>query len=392
LKVITAFQSPEHAVNVDAKWRALGMDAVDAFAFAEIPSGADFRTEIAFLLREKRGFFGLFSEGEPDRRFASRVPAGALLYGSEHADLGVWFPRYWALLAELGEPGQFPADGPAGLDAWFGVDLRRELLPAVGPEWAGYVGAPPAGGLIPDVALFVSIRDRAVLEKFLSALTARLRADGGDLLVAAGETEFRGHRIRFLELTERNGDPFPITPAWTIGEDWAAFGLFPQTLKGALAEKASIETNADYQALRRSIPSSTVSSTYVDLRKLVGWSYNTVVPVLQVVQGRINRDAAKLGFRLNFEDLPPADVFLRHVSGAMFYTAPEPDCLRMGFVSPFGSATVTVPVFVLGMMAVGLARGERMEVDVEPGRDEVISRQQREIEELRRRLEDAEER
>ena len=42
-----------------------------------------------------------------------------------------------------------------------GIDIRKDLLEALGTEWAAYVGAPPGGGLIPDIAMFATVRDRA---------------------------------------------------------------------------------------------------------------------------------------------------------------------------------------------------------------------------------------
>ena len=90
----------------------------------------------------------------------------------------------------------------------------------------------------------------------------------------------------------------------------------------------------------RSVPQESMNASYIDTRRLVGWIYNTGVPILQAVQGAANRGLARFGMTLNLEDLPPAEVITRHLGGMMTYTSVEEGCIRFGFVSPFGAPAI----------------------------------------------------
>jgi hypothetical protein len=349
-----------HVEEFDAAWRKLGLDAVQAIGFADIPAGTGWRTELAITMTERRGLFGFFPSEPPSHRFAKYAPAGALLYGGERFDAA----QAWSGVLDLA--GSFDADARAELErgerqagAMLGVDIRQDLLQALGTEWAAYVGSPPGGGLIPDLVLFVTVRDRARLEKALLTIADRMQpvAEEERVRMKVRDTHFRGTHIRYLELAEERGDPIPVAPAWAFGEDFVVFALYPQTIKNALLDKPSLAANEDFRACLRHLPKSAVSSTYIDLRGLVGWIYNTATPFLQVLQGAINREVAQYGLEINLQDLPPAEVITRHLSGAVTYTAVENDCVRMGVVSPFGAPMLVAPVALLAATAAVLTGG-----------------------------------
>lgn len=340
----------QHVEQFDAAWKKLGLDAVQAVGLADIPAGTGYRTELAITMTERRGLFGFFPSEPPSHRFAKYAPANALLYGGERFDAA----QAWSGVLDLA--GSFDpnareqlAHGERQAGAMLGVDIRNDLLAALGTEWAAYVGSPPGGGLIPDIAMFATVRDRERLEKALATVAARLQPHAADegVRMRVREADFRGTRIHFVELAEERGDPIPVAPAWAFGEDFVVFALYPQTIKNALLEKPSLAANEDFRACLRRVPKSAVSSTYVDLRGLVGWLYNTATPFLQVLQGTIDRELAPYGFELNLQDLPPAEVITRHLSGAITYTAVEDDCVRMGMVSPFGAPLLVAPVAAL---------------------------------------------
>jgi hypothetical protein len=349
-----------HLEQFDAAWKKLGLDAVQAVGFADIPSGTGWRTELAVTMTERRGLFGFIPSEPPSHRFAKYAPAGALLYGGERFDAA----QAWTGVLDLA--GSFDANVRAELEggerqagAMLGVDIRKDLLEALGTEWAAYVGSPPGGGLIPDIAMFATVRDRARLEKALDTVVARLQPLAAEerVRMRLRDTHFRGTHIRYVELAEERGDPIPVAPAWAFGEDFVVLALYPQTIKNALLEKPSLAANEDFQACLRHVPKTAVSSTYVDLRGLVGWLYNTATPFLQVLQGAINRELAQYGLEINLQDLPPAEVITRHLSGAVTYTAAEKDCVRMGIVSPFGAPMLIAPIAMLGAGAALVSTG-----------------------------------
>jgi len=375
------FRAQGEADQVQHVVHALGLDAVEAIGFADIPEGAGFRTEAAFLLKERRGLFALASTTPPSQRFAAMTPPDALVYACETCDLVTLWDGIVGLAGAVEPSLRAKLEQAARMGgSLLELDLRKDLLGALGTEWAGYIAWPPGGGLLPDIVLFASVRDRAQLEKTLDAVAAKVREfRRRGSTVTSGKTEFRGKEIRFLEITDKRGDPQPFAPAWAFGEDFVVFGICPQTVKHALMEKEhhvgmsggapggagpsrGLSGRTDFVQLLGAAPKDTVSTTYVDLGRVVTWFYAASVPALQVAQASINRQLQPLGMRINFEDLPPAEVIARHLSGMLCYTAVEDDCIRAGYVSQIGAPLVVAPVAALaalGLMVSGAAQNER---------------------------------
>ncbi len=372
--------------------KALGLDAVEAIGFSDIPHGDGFRTEAALLLKERRGLFALAPKGAPSHRFAAMTPPDALAYGGETCDLAAVWDGILAIA------GGIDAQTRADLErhareggAVLGLDLRKDLLEALGTEWAGYVAWPPGGGLLPDVVLFATVRDRERLVKTLDALADKAREfRKRGSTVTSSRTEFRGTEIRFLEITDRRGDPRPYAPAWAFGADFVVFGLCPQTVKHALMEKEAAADapglgtrgllgSAGFQQLLAAAPRTAVSATYIDLGRVVTWLYASGVPFLQVAQGAIHRQLQMVGIRLNFEDLPTADVLARHLKGMLLYTAVEDDCLRMGYVSQVGAPLAVAPLaFLAGIGVILLPRSQAatMRLEAERAREQARAMEQ----------------
>ncbi|MCK6459289.1 MAG: hypothetical protein L6Q95_05270, partial [Planctomycetes bacterium] len=348
--------------------KALGLDAVEAIGFFDIPEGDGFRTEAALLLKERRGLFALAPKAPPSHRFAAMTPPDALAYGGEMCDLATLWDGILAIAGGIDGGARAHLErGAREGGAVLGVDLRKDLLEALGTEWAGYVAWPPGGGLLPDVVLFATVRDRERLARTLDALADKAREfRKRGSTVTSSRTEFRGKEIRFLEITDRRGDPRPYAPAWAFGDDFVVFGLCPQTVKHALMEKerplgrpaAGLAARSDFQSLLAAAPKSTVSATYIDVGRVVTWLYAAGVPLLQVAQGAVHRQLQMVGIRLNFEDLPTADVLARHLEGMLLYTAVEDDCVRMGYVSQIGAPLAVAPAFLLAGAA-GIVLGAR---------------------------------
>jgi hypothetical protein len=363
------FGNAGDVAEFDEVWRKLGLNTMQSVAVADIPSGTGFRTEFAVTFEERRGVFLLAQPGRPSGQFARFAPAHALSYGAERFDLAAFLDTVLGLTEAFGVNDQADAVVQQ-VNAALGVDLRQDVAGALGTEWAGYLARPPEGGLIPDYAMFVSVRDRARLERALDTIVARLPAlaEEGGVIVKANEAHFRGIRIRFLELSQKNGDPIPVAPAWALTDEFLVLALVPQTIKHALLEKRSLQGSEEFRTLLRRIPQSSTSHTYVDMKGVTAWIYNTAVPVLQVLQGAINQELTKLCDRmrvgrvqLNFQDLPPAEVLTRHLGGAMFYSAVEDDCIRGGYVSDFGATLLMAPFMMLGTVASMAAQGKAME-------------------------------
>lgn len=363
--------------------RALGLDALEAIGFADVPEGGGYRTEAALLLKERRGLFALAPTKPPSHRFAAMTPPDALVYGGETCDLAALWDGILALARRFDEDTASKlARGEREISAMLGVDLRKDLLEALGTEWGAYVAGPPGGGLLPDVVLFATVRDRERLARTLDALADKAREfSRRGATVATARAEYQGKEIRFLEITDKRGDPEPFAPAWCVGEDFVVFGLWPQAVKHALMAKVQAPDavalgavgllgSAEFQRLLAAAPKSAVSTTYIDVGRVITWLYGTGVPFLQMAQGAVHRKAQMLGLRLNLGDLPTADVLARHLEGMLCYTAVEDDCLRFGYVSQIGAPLAVVPVAVLA--GIGIVLLPRSMAAEARARDEVV--------------------
>jgi hypothetical protein len=246
-----------------------------------------------------------------------------------------------------------------------GIDIRKEFIASLGDDWAWYLSVPPQGGLIPDLVLFVSAKDGERFENAVVKLVNHFREEAvrKGAYVELNETDFRGQKIRFVEAADHRGEPIPIQPTWVRGGDYFVLGLYPQAVKHALMDKPSLDESEEFAALRRQVPDSSLAVTYLDTTLFVRWGYNTLVPVLQAVQGSINAQLRPFQVKFNFQDLPPAEVITRHLSPMVFFEAGESDCYRAGFVSPYGMTGLLVPVAAAGAGLVTfsqLEQGERM--------------------------------
>ena len=339
-------------------WNLMGLDSLDAVAFAEIPQGQGYRTEFAITHRERRGVFTMFQAGQASHRFAKFAPADALIYGAERQDLGVTFDNILAWIKTI-EPGITNEidEGMAEINKHLGIDLRKDLLGSLGADWGFYLGAPFGGGIIPDAALYVSLKDKPHFRKTVGTMLDNLKRLAAEERVSltVGATKFRGYDLEYVEIAESDGDPIPVTPSWAFGEDFVVFGAWPHTVKNAIMNKQdSMANKADFVRLSGETPRTAAQVMYIDAKKLMGWLYNTATPILQGLAGAANRQIAQFNpnVRINLADMPPADVILKHLGGAMTYWCVEPDCIRMGFVSDYGMAFIALPVAAVAGIAV----------------------------------------
>ncbi|MEE8103945.1 MAG: DUF3352 domain-containing protein [Planctomycetota bacterium] len=333
--------------------RAMKIDALEAIAMADIPTGSRMRTEFAISVREPGGVWDLWKTYPIRHRFLKFAPEDALLYGGESVDLTEYFANFQKMMPAEVQEEMHLQELWRVLDEIAGVDVQADVLGSIGREWGWYVSAPPGGGLIPDVLLFCEVKERARLETALNTMMQRVTrwAEKNEAHARVRETIYRTARIRYLELFT-DWEPVGVAPAWSFGTDYLVMSLYPHSIKNAWVKKPSLGENEAFRSLMRHVPKGAGSVSYVDLRRLFGWAYNTLVPLAQAMQGFVNKEAAKVGLRLNLEDLPPAEPILKHLGGAVFYSVSNDDGVRFGYVSDFGASLVAAPVMAIGMLTV----------------------------------------
>jgi len=134
-----------------------------------------------------------------------------------------------------------PAAGAAArqeierLGATLGIDVLNDLLQPLGDEWSFFIL--PGGGLIPSLALEVSVDDRAAFQKAHDRLLAKaLAAAGGDSVVTLRTSEYDGHVLYGLKAG--GPMPLPVSPTWCLTENRLLVTALPQLMKTLLGRKA----------------------------------------------------------------------------------------------------------------------------------------------------------
>jgi hypothetical protein len=135
-----------------------------------------------------------------------------------------------------------------------------------------------------------------------------------------------------------------------------------------LTNRPSFDGNEGFRKVLEQAPAGAASQAYFDLPRVVGFVYNTVVPMLQGMQGAIDKKLEPFGVAVNLHDLPRAEVITKHLTPCVSYTKVEDGAIRMGYVSPFGLSLSLGSLAALGAVAGGTAMA------VERGQEEQMRR------------------
>jgi hypothetical protein len=207
-----------------------------------------------------------------------------------------------------------------------GVDVEKEVIAGLGGTMGAYASFPETGGLFPEVALALTVKDPQAFE----AVFARL-ADGiagavneeGDVLASTRVLEYRGTRLHLFELQEAKGDDVvPFTPTWAILGDRLVLTLVPYAMKEIVARRAEtskgLADQEDFAALRAQLPDGASTFEYVDLQAAMNLVYDTGVPLLQTA---VKPNVLPVPIPLDWAQLPTARTVRRHFrSMGAFYT------------------------------------------------------------------------
>lgn len=180
--------------------------------------------------------------------------------------------------------------------AFVGVDLQKDIIDALGSEWAAYSdptvgGYGGLGGVLVNRAQQPELLEGALarLEQFANATV------GGVLRFAAPmlTVEFRNETIDGLHI---HYAAIPLfTPAWTFSNGYCYLSLYPQVTYAAAKMSAASQSgasqslldNADYQNLRSRLggPANVTGVIFVDTPKLAPIAYPNILLLSRVVLG-----------------------------------------------------------------------------------------------------------
>ncbi len=189
----------------------------------------------------------------PPAAFAS-LPDGAIYAGTMRMDLQRTLTAQLATLSP--ELGLNLDEAEDGVREALGISLRKELLPAFGPEYTFGIlrsldatgGSPP----IPGIVLLAQVRDRTVAERFITRLGDLATRETGD----GAPMSFVVSRLGDAPLLRMVPDPrsdIPVRPALTIVGDYLTLVSDDELLdriQEARAGGASYATSATEQQVR----------------------------------------------------------------------------------------------------------------------------------------------
>jgi len=216
-------------------------------------------------------------------------------------------------------------EGIAQMEQEFGINLRNDILKAVGDTVCVY-NSPHEGGLVfTGLTAVIPVKDHAALsaahEKLIALAKAELkRAEERYLEMAEEhgfyrrpqprieEFEFAGEKIYFLNI---RGEGVPFAPAWCLTETELIGALFPQNIKAYLSRGEDIQPIGTVPEVAGLFEggSGPVALVYVDTPKLFDLVYPLVPFAAQAGFGALARE----GIDINVSILPSAKSIRKHL-------------------------------------------------------------------------------
>jgi hypothetical protein len=180
------------------------------------------------------------------------IPRGARQVTVVSLDLAELFDQLAALASAIDpEARALLAEAEKAVKESAGVDLRADLLAAIGAEWTFFSGASDSDDG-PPPALLVSIRDREALLRHLDTLADRFnrafrdaeQAAGGEPLDPVLKLERLAEPERGFVLTAATAlawDGEPLEPTLLVGSSHLALALSPAEARQALSAESDRE-------------------------------------------------------------------------------------------------------------------------------------------------------
>jgi hypothetical protein len=260
------------------------------------------------------------------------------------------------LLAEVRRiAGQLDPDAPEQIDealaqagGMFGIDVRQDVLAALGDQWQ-LVSAPSLGGYGTGTVLSVSLEDSQKFAAAVEKATAPFaQGAGGVNLFKASAKD--GTAISYLSQAASD-EPQPLSffsPAWAITNDRLIVGPYPQPVKTVLEGSIAKRLGDDkrFQSLRKRMPKSV---------SIIGYNDATGLLPLYYTYGQVGYNvgasfARGQGFGLMPHWMPTLMSIKDYFSPEMSAVSSDDDGIRVTTasegVSISGSPMVELPLLV----------------------------------------------
>ncbi|MFV1958861.1 MAG: hypothetical protein ACC662_05545 [Planctomycetota bacterium] len=334
---------------------ALGLDTLRGLGYGLAIRGGDFRdTLIVHAPKADHGLIPLMAMPPLTApRTLDLVPSGAFYWAEANLPVSTLLPRV-RLLVQAIDPeavGQM-GEGLATVKQMLGVDLETELLGGLDDGMGLYAAFPPTGGLYPELAWILQVKDpgtyEGIFDRFVTGLAGILTEQGG-VTASTRVIDYHGTRLHVVDLQASRGDDVvPFTPTWALIGSRLVVTLVPHAMK-EIVLRAQGRTSApglaskpDFQALIREKPLGAGAMAYVDLKGALSLVYDTLVPLLQTAaKPNVMKDVK---VPLDWAMLPPASRVAPYFSSLAEYVTWNEDGIHVSYQGP-------IPVLSVALLA-----------------------------------------
>jgi len=330
---------------------------------------------------EPQGIFALATEKPLTAADLAPIPRDAVLAVAARVNPERYFETIVSLVGKI-EPQEREQmlREMARAEQELGIDIRNDILKAVGDTWCAYA-SPGEGGLIPIgfvavgqvkdhkraaaahqklMAFFKAEldRDAELREKFRAKDTKRPKVVGPEGIEEEPpfrppvyrrfrpsprieQFQFAGQEVYFFNARDSQ---FPLAPAWCLTEKEVIFSLFPQGIKAYLsrgAKGASLAKAPEVAAMLKE-GGGPLALAYCDSRTMFELVYPFVPMLAQAFLSEMQRE----GIDLNVSLLPSAKAIGPHLTPSVSMVRRTKAGIELSCRQsvPGGNLAMTLPV------------------------------------------------
>jgi len=348
---------------------ALGLDTVRGLGYGLAIRGGSFRdTLIVHAPKADHGLIPLMAmPALTAPRTLDLVPSGAFYWAEANLPVSTLLARVRSLVQTIDPDAvEQMGQGLASVKQMLGVDLETELLAGLDDGMGIYAAFPPTGGLFPEMACIVPVKDpstyEGVFDRFVAGL-AGLATEQGDVNVSTRVLDYHGTRLHIVDLQASRGDDVvPFTPTWAVIGNRLVVTLVPHAMKEIVlraqgrTSAPGLASKADFQALMREKPLGVGAMAYVDLKGALSLVYDTLVPLLQTAaKPNVMKDVK---VPLDWAMLPPASRVAPYFSSLAEYVTWNEDGIHVSYQGPVPVLSVAMLGGVIAALFVSRASSE----------------------------------
>jgi hypothetical protein len=319
----------------------LGLKGIKRAIMSAGFDGKDWSARLFVAAPEPRtGLLGTMLEGKPlSEHLLGSIPENSTIAGAFHFDIAGLVDVVRAAIASFdADAGRQADQAIEQVNQTTGIDIQKDLLHALGDEWAYYNDPSVAGNGIVGITMLNHLKEPAKVEASLTKLedfinvTAAQQLKHEKVTVSFKRSHVGDTTVHYLAI------PL-VTPSWAVHNGNLYVGLYPEMVVAAIAhvpgQGKSILTNPAFAAVMHKLGDHPASSFgFADLQRLAPENYSTWLAMSHLANaGDLFGIPAPIL-------MPPLDKLLAHLSGAGQVSWTDGDGLHIAATMPFPGSQV----------------------------------------------------